>query len=277
MVFLRLSSSDRCSGIEKIGSISERNPYARSLFCSVSSDILRSFATLSLFLESNLTRFHPKKKFIKSPIIDIITATITKLHFMFATNFESIDSKKITKLFDFIRNNQFSNFYSPKMHLFGSRNPEIYEEFSRFPFLTKNEILDRPIVERTYADPRSIQLYAISSGTSKHAIPTIIPHTVRNYHELDCHGYANIKKDGPINLMLLLNGVNSSLISFMDNWENKNVVFTIGNVTNLRASAIIAREIGVSAIVTTPSILYAFMKELKAANFDLDTIAWISL
>lgn len=196
---------------------------------------------------------------------------------MFATNFEDISKEKISNLFDFIQNNKFSNFYSEKMSIFGSRNPTIYEDFSQFPFLTKNEILEKPITDRTFVDKNSIEFYAISSGTSKHPVPAIIPHTERSYIETELNGYDKIKKEGKIKTMLLLNGINSSLVGFLNNSENKNVIFTIGDPNNLRMSAIIAKEIWIEAIATTPSVLYAFMKELKSVSYDLDNIIWVSL
>ena len=98
------------------------------------------------------------------------------------------------------------------MKAFGSRNPSVYEDFCQFPFLIKNEILEKPISERTFVDNNSVEFYAISSGTSKHPVPAIIPHTERSYTETDLNGYDKIKKEGKIKTMLLLNGINSSLI-----------------------------------------------------------------
>ena len=129
----------------------------------------------------------------KDIMANIAAKTITInpiLLFMEATNFTQDSISKINSLIKFVQDNHFSDFYKKR---FSSSNftgsIESYEDFKKIQFLTKNDILSTPLFERTFCAKDEIRSYTMSSWTTQINRPSIIPHTVVDYAELNTDKY----------------------------------------------------------------------------------------
>ncbi|MDD2487776.1 MAG: hypothetical protein PHS92_05415 [Candidatus Gracilibacteria bacterium] len=191
---------------------------------------------------------------------------------MLSTNFESIDKDRINDLFDFVLNNDFSDFYKKKYMGQNFQNYSDYDNFCKLPFLVKNDIITTKIKDRTFVSEDQIKMYSSSSGTSKNPIPSIIPHDRFGYD--GSPDFPGLDKNLTKNILFLISGTSPLLMGQLSKLDG--IVPIIGNIGNLKYTAAISKEIGINGIISTSTILYNFLKEL-GDDFKKEDICWISL
>lgn len=87
-----------------------------------------------------------------------------------------IDEKRAEAAFRHAMDNKFSDFYRKKYEEAGIRpdTPFSPESFFSLPTLTRQEVIDTPLAERTFVPPEKVVLFSYTSGTTTN-IPLVIP------------------------------------------------------------------------------------------------------
>lgn len=195
----------------------------------------------------------------------------------FSANFTKDTIDKINRVLKFALENKYSDFYRKKYgELHGRING--YADFQKIPFLTKDEFLNVPLKERTFTAPDKIKYYSFSSGTSGSPKLTVVPHSCF-YHHASAKYHLNPKKlkaFGVKRLMILMPPLSAVPLRTLTLKPDR-LIMIPGDPHNLKLTAMIARETGVQALITTPAILDAFITELKLADFNFSGIKWLYL
>ncbi len=189
---------------------------------------------------------------------------------MHSTNFSDFELDKINEALVFAIENKFSDFYRKKLNLAKAPKINSYEDFQKISFLIKDDILSSSIKEKTFIEEDEVIRYKISSGTSNKKLFTIIP----DNSTMTSFAYPG---SGETKKILILMPVMSS--SFYTNVFNapKGVIAVPGDVANLSFSAKVLMQTKLEGIISNPTIINEFIKELKKIDFDFNLIKYISL
>jgi len=187
-----------------------------------------------------------------------------------ATTFNKSIIPQANSVVKFILESPFSDFYRKKYRESNIKEIRSYDDFQRIPLLTKDEILNVKISERCFTDNKEINYYTISSGTTSNNRPAIIPVSSFNFG-LTKPDISSVSK-----VLLLSPSLSVRSLVNLSSPENHFTVIS-GDINNLELSAIIAKEIEIDGINTSPTILYFFIDQLKKINFNLGQIKWIRL
>jgi len=190
--------------------------------------------------------------------------------------------EKIKNILDFAINNSYSDFYRKKYKGLGIKPENIknYEDFQKIPFLTKDEILETPLEERLFFPSENITHYAFSSGTVNQKKPLVCPHAIpENFeklkHPLKLIDDEQLKRLGTKNYIIIAPIFSSPFAIAIV--PNRYATPILGDTTNLKLSAIIAKEVSLSGIMTNPAALQLFADQLQEVGFDKRKIKWIVL
>lgn len=196
--------------------------------------------------------------------------------------------KKIRSVFKFALENEYSDFYKKKYKDldFDPRKIENYEQFKTIPILQKDEILSLSLDKKTFVSQDMITHFSVSSGTTTHNKPLVLPQFYPDkYSEFDkqkltpeemIYNEEHLVKLGVKNYLVLAAPYMAPM-SFLLYFPKKETTAIPGDIKNLAITSMIAVEARISGIVTTPTILLAFVNELRNHLFDFEQIKWIYL
>ncbi|EKD24438.1 MAG: hypothetical protein ACD_81C00020G0006 [uncultured bacterium] len=196
---------------------------------------------------------------------------------MESTNFDAIPLEELNKALSFALHNNYSSFYN-QLHGEPRLPVASYEEFTRIPFLEKADILAVPLTARIFIPEEDVAYYSMSSGTTQAKKPTIIPHATFYLDVFSKYWFIEdeLREFGARKLMLLLPPLAPVFIrSFLVEKKYPSVIG--GDINKLNPMAMMAKEVGTQGLITTATILEAFIHELRACEFDCAGITWISL
>jgi phenylacetate-CoA ligase len=181
----------------------------------------------------------------------------------------------------FALENPYSDFYRKKYKGLNIKpeNINTYEDFCRIPMLTKDEILALPLSKRYFVPVEEAVRYSISSGTSSHNKPLILPHIkkVKVPGIVGSHAIEeSVLKEFGIDKIFGLMPAQSVLMSMVTD-STRRIPMVIPDISKLDMAVVLACELQIEAIVSSPTTLYFFTEELKKTNFDLTKIKWISI
>jgi phenylacetate-CoA ligase len=196
---------------------------------------------------------------------------------MFSTNFNEKMLPEINDVLRFARDNKHSDFYRKKYDGLDLGEIHSYEDLSKIPFLTKDEILAAHVSARTFIAPEEVARYAFSSGTTNRQRLTIIPRSWDDFEDDPKRiSFDNLYSDGVRNIMILMPPLSIAFYKF-NHFKQKKIKIISGDVSNLPLMATIAKELGVQGIVSTATILDFFIAEYKSLGLDLNLIKWVYL
>lgn len=171
--------------------------------------------------------------------------------------------------------NPCSDFYRKKYNGLGIKEIKSIDDLQKIPFLTKDEILSVPIEKRIFTDKKNIARYSISSGTTNHKKPLIIPH-LNITRTFDLCPNEITKKTGAKKIFILLPPTHHGFVEpFVYPFEGITVI--PGNIYNLDISGELLRTLDIDGIRTTPTILGLIADRLKNSDFNFQKIKWIKL
>gem|GEM_PF-599288 len=202
---------------------------------------------------------------------------------------------EINAVLKFVLENPHSDFYRKK---YGVTNPtefdsdsesnsvvypefypvKSYDDFQKIPFLKKEEFALLSIDERTFVPENEIKYFSVSSGTSNTKKPTILPHSDFNFDTFLKYAYPEkeILSLGVRKLMILRPPISPPFFKFMALPKNGTVVAP-GDLKNLDLSAKLAKQLGVSGFIITPTILDSLIISLEKTDFSFASIKYIIL
>jgi phenylacetate-CoA ligase len=185
---------------------------------------------------------------------------------------------RIQEVIKFALDNKYSDFYREKYKNLDFDPLEIssYEEFKKLPLLHKDELLKIPMTKRCFIPEVNIASFNLTSGTTSNNKPLAVPIT-KDSNPLD---RISSLKDVPIKnerVLVLFPPMSAAFAAYNKSVPRFGGIPIAGDVHGLKKTAVVAVEVGVSAIITTPTILDFFLRELKTIKFDLDKIKIISL
>jgi phenylacetate-CoA ligase len=181
--------------------------------------------------------------------------------------------EKFREVLVFALENNFSDFYRKKYDNLGIKIRKInsLKDFQKIPYLTKDEILATPLSNRIFVPPEEIVRYNISSGTTRHNKPLIIPQN--NAMKGAKNGVFDLYTKHGLNKLMVLMPPNLAVKKM----NGSTVPMIYGDINKMSLSAKVAKELGIDGIVTTPSALYLFIGELQNIDFDFNLIKFISI
>ena len=188
---------------------------------------------------------------------------------------------RIKKVLSFVLKSPYSDFYRKKYK--GRIKPQkikTYKDFQRIHSLTKKEIIETSLGKRLFIEKSKISHYTFTSGSTNKKLPTILAHS---YLEdiVSKGGKYVFNEEELVNL-----GVKNFLVLFpplavipiaINMTPRKFTVSVQSDTKNLKLTALIVKETSIQGIITSPTILYFFTKELTRINFDKSAIKWIRL
>lgn len=157
--------------------------------------------------------------------------------------------QRLNNVFQYAYHNQRSSFYRT---LYGERvspdtSVDSLDKWRTLPFLTKQDLLDCPLLERTFTDPGEADLLRTSSGTSGKAVLM----TLRR------HGWGNVDlfdRFTPTGV-LHISGLSYAQNSFRERFPSLPLI--TGDVANLETSVKLAKGLPINMVA---SWLYGFEK-----------------
>ena len=155
--------------------------------------------------------------------------------------------QRLNNVFQYAYHNRHSSFYRT---LYGKKvSPDIsidsWEKWRTIPFLNKQDLLDTPLLERTFTDPGDAEMLRTSSGTSGKAVLM----TLRR------HGWGHVdlfKRFTPTGV-LHISGLSYAQNSFRESFPSLPLI--TGDVANLEAAVKLAKGLPINMVA---SWLYGF-------------------
>lgn len=197
---------------------------------------------------------------------------------MESNTFGENSAPKINEVLKFALENTYSDFYRNKYKNTIRTKISSYGDFKKIPFLDKDEFLNVPIEKRTFVPEEQVGRYTISSGTTNQQKPAIIPNFPSGYDLAEKYkANDEQRKSAGAKRVIVLWPVLSSIFYNYIAIPKKYSKVIPGNVNDLKISAFIAKDTKIQGIVSTTTILYFFIAQLKEIGFDLKQIKWISL
>jgi phenylacetate-coenzyme A ligase PaaK-like adenylate-forming protein len=194
---------------------------------------------------------------------------------------ELFEEKKseINQTLKFILNNQYSDFYNKKL---GNISLPIntYGEFTKLPFLFRDDIIDTTIYDRLFIPESEVSFYSLSSGTTGSKKPVIMPQKLVRFENIENNlrpfNIDNFKKIGLRNIMHIAPTFSGAVhMVFKQNWGE--ITPIIADPQHLKLMAILAKEIDLEGIITSPTGLMLFAQELEEVSFDFNNLKIILL
>lgn len=170
-----------------------------------------------------------------------------------------VNEPKLTELLSFVADNPYSSFYKGKYARAGVL--PVREQFFSLPTLSRRELTDTPVAERTYVPKKRVRFVAFTSGTSSR-VPLITPFSdVENYFVEPSLGLSIARP------LIIYPPLNKNFgASFMQQCRQAKqpVSPMFGDFQNLANSALIAKEMQCDAVYATPTIAALFVPYAQA-------------
>jgi phenylacetate-coenzyme A ligase PaaK-like adenylate-forming protein len=184
---------------------------------------------------------------------------------------------EIKKTLDFALKNPFSDFYKEKYKGLGISAGKInsYQDFCQIPFLEKDEIFNTHLSNRFFVKKDDIERYTFSSGTSNNNKVLIVPRIKVELTKNPQKAFEVVIQSKKI--LILFPPMSSAFLAFVGVVKKRGGLPIAGDITNLKRTASLAREVGIDGIITTPTILSFFLEALTEVNFKKEDISFISL
>jgi len=157
----------------------------------------------------------------------------------------------------------FSSFYKDKFAAAGI--VATIDNFSNLPTLSRRELTDTPVAQRTYVAPGDVRFVAFTSGTSS-KVPLITPFSdVENYFFEPSLGL-------PVSRPLIIYPpLNKNFgASFIQQCRQARAAVSpmFADFQNLANSAIVAKEMACDSMYATPTIASLFAEHARAAGIE---------
>lgn len=183
---------------------------------------------------------------------------------------------RINDIYKSVLASQESNFYRNFYNDLKLNEITKEKDFLQLPFLTKNDILKVNLLERIYVPTKKITKYTFSSGTSNNLTPLVMPHSLlHNRVEGRDKLLTKLEKLNCKSLLFLLSPFHGSINPKGTRYDQ--MISIVGDIHDLRKTAIIVNQIELNVIFTTPTALDLFIDELTKVNFNFNDIKFISL
>jgi phenylacetate-coenzyme A ligase PaaK-like adenylate-forming protein len=172
-----------------------------------------------------------------------------------------VNEERLTEVLSHVDNNPHSSFYAKKY----GNVPLTVDVFSTLPLLSRRELTDAPVVERTYVAPQDVRFVAFTSGTSARA-PLITPFSdIENYFVEPSLG---LRVRRPLIIYPPLN--KNFGASFMQQCRQAVAPVSpmFADFQNLSNSAVVAEEMGCDSLYATPTIALLFASEAHRRGIE---------
>lgn len=182
-----------------------------------------------------------------------------------------VNRDALQKLLAFVADNPHASFYRDKYARAGVA-PSV-ETFFNLPTLSRRELVDAPVSERTLVAPEEVRFVAFTSGTSAKA-PLITPFSdVENYFVEPSLGLAVHR---PLIIYPPLNKNFGASFIQQCRQARRPVSPMFADFQNLANSALIAKEMRCDSLYATPTIASLFVEHARVAGI-LGTIKLLAL
>lgn len=179
-----------------------------------------------------------------------------------------VNEEALRGLLAFVADNPHSSFYKDKYARAGVA--PVRESFFNLPTLSRRELTDAPVGERTYVAPEEVRFVAFTSGTSA-KVPLITP-----FSDVDDY-FVEPSLGLPVTRPLIIYPpLNKNFgASFIQQCRQaaRPVSPMFADFQNLANSAIVAREMKCDSLYATPTIAHLFVehavREGVLGNFKL--------
>lgn len=191
---------------------------------------------------------------------------------------QSLPLKRINWTLRFALQSKQSSFYKDLYKKHGLSAPKIKTaaDFLSLPFLTREDIMSTPPLERLYIPKKKVTQWNLTSGTTSRK-PLVIPKIDHPDPELD--NIAGILNKIDVSTILILANM-MRMNSWLRDWTGHEILskygLVFGDINNLELTAILGSLAEIDAIETTPSALYFFLPFL-IERYDVSKIKFISL
>lgn len=188
-----------------------------------------------------------------------------------ATNFKESFLAGVRAMLEFALSSERSDFYRKKYSGAGIPPIKSLEDFTRLPFLEKSDLSGTPWRERLFVPESELGTPGISSGTT--GKPVIIP---RLPHDSNVVNEKDLAPLGVGSVMVLMPAF-AGVLRHLANRGPAGILVIPGDVRNMELSATLARDLGITGLVTTYSGLDRFIEAADSLKFGLEGLKWISV
>lgn len=188
---------------------------------------------------------------------------------MRSTTLRENDIPRLREMLKSSIENSFSDFYRKKYSGLLPLTLNSPKDFEAVPLLKKDEILETPVGGRTFVPADKVIRYSFSGGTLSHKKPSIIPFDHMDYASYHSHivKEPELEKMGVRTVMVLATPLSPLFIKLLSIPREKVTVIP-GDLNKLELMAMIAKEVSLNAIFTTPTALEMLLPHLREAGFD---------
>lgn len=174
-----------------------------------------------------------------------------------------VNEPALKKLLSYIAKNSHSSFYADKYARAGA--DATVENFSNLPLLSRRELTDTKVVDRTYVAPEDVRFVAFTSGTSSR-VALIVPFSdVENYFVEPSLGL-------PVSRPLIIYPpLNKNFgASFIQQCRQAKAPVSpmFADFQNLANSAVVAKEMKCDYLFATPTIAALFAEHAKRQGIE---------
>lgn len=176
------------------------------------------------------------------------------------------DEKRAREVFQHAVHNQFSDFYRKKYEAAGIQTNTQFSPdfFFSLPLLTRQEVIDTPLAERTFVPPEKVILFSYTSGTTTN-MPLVIPMSDIVTPYIGSYFDPSFGTDAQ-KILVVCPPINKRLHwVFTEQCRHlslpKTAVF--GDYQNLANSAFLAKITECDGIYATPTIALLLLEQLK--------------
>ena len=167
-----------------------------------------------------------------------------------------VNPKLLPDLLSFVQNNPHSDFYDKKYAGLESA----VENFSKLPLLTRAELVETPLAQRTFVPQKEVRFVGFTSGTSAQKPLITLFSDVEDYHVEPSLGIDIVR---PLIIYPPLNKNFGHTFVQQCRQAKKPVSPMFADFQNLANSALIAKETGCDAIYATPTIATLFAEHAR--------------
>ena len=180
-------------------------------------------------------------------------------------------NKNVAKTLAFLNKTSLASFYSEKYQFLYTETEAV--DFDELPFLTRQELVDTPIKNRTFIPPEEIAFFGFSSGTTSGTPLVSVFGKVENYHVEPSFG-TGIRR--PLIVYPPLNkNFGASFIQQCREAVHK-VSPVFGDYERLANSAVLAEMTDCDSVYATPTIALKLAPYLKV-HYDIEKILFLAV
>lgn len=184
------------------------------------------------------------------------------------------NKNQIQKVMDFVLNSESSDFYREKYRAAMDKVRVIddYKTFFSIPTLDKDELLTSPPGNNLYHN--KVNFFSFSSGTTSQKHPLAMPH-IHNEEYFNLRFNKDLLEElGANRILILVPPTMGAVANIMTN-NQRNFSLTLGDINNFNLTKLLAKEVGINGIFSTPTILELFREKLD--NDEVSRIKWIAI